>query len=73
MLTRTDTRYCHSDDPAARLVAYIGELDMGGWLDADADAFVAAVRSEYRFGTGEDIGREEIEIETVAGEPVAVS
>ncbi len=52
---RLDARYVPSKHPGAVLVAWAGpslSMDMGGWTDHDADAFMKAIRSELSFGGG---------------------
>ena len=44
----TDLRYCASDNPDAVLVAWVNDMDMGGWLDSDEDAFQKAILDELR-------------------------
>ncbi len=53
--TPYDTRYVDNRDPGAVLVAWLGDLPMGGWLDDNEADFRRTVESEARNGIGDDV------------------
>lgn len=69
-VTRDDPRYVDAEHPDAALRAWaFGTVDMGGWTDPDSpEAFRQAVQDEHRYGAGEPVPEDDLEIVEVSDE-----